>query len=281
MFTRFLAGVRAAVGAHRLRQRRRAPRPPRRSPSTSPTWPRATRPSRRPRRSRSARPGTEKVLPLLEALREGSVYVRDLPGGRQGDRDRRRQGVGRRQDPRSAVRGVRSRADPGPDGKPMLVELSSLQEVSGRTQLAAGAASAHRRVLRSERPGRSRSSHAPGRGDQDGEHGRRKRRCPFSKARSPRRRIDGSATPSRRRSRSIRLRTGSDAERAAAAARLGALRSANGLERLSELAADAQTPAPLQAGGEGRGQADRALGDSSPRPSRSHFRACRSPRSSC
>ncbi len=49
----------------------------------------------------------------------------------------------------------------------------------------------------------------------------------------------------------IGLRTGSDAERVAAAERLGALRSVNALERLRELAADAQTPASLQAAAKG------------------------------
>ena len=43
----------------------------------------------------------------------------------------------------------------------------------------------------------------------------------------------------------IRLRTGGDAERVAAADALGRLRSANALERLREVAAEAQTPAGL------------------------------------
>ena len=44
----------------------------------------------------------------------------------------------------------------------------------------------------------------------------------------------------------VRLRTGTDQERVAAAQRLGALAGANGLDRLREIGADAQTQAPLR-----------------------------------
>ena len=74
--------------------------------------------------------GDRKVLPLLEALREGSVYVRPLPGGKKetvivGDK------VNEGEKTLVPLFTAYGR-EPilGPDGKPLLVEVGKLEEVS-------------------------------------------------------------------------------------------------------------------------------------------------------
>ena len=74
--------------------------------------------------------GDRKVLPLLEALREGSVYVRSLPGGKKETvivGDKVSEG-----DKTLVPLFTAYGREPvlGPDGKPLLVELGKLEEVS-------------------------------------------------------------------------------------------------------------------------------------------------------
>jgi len=78
--------------------------------------------------------GDRKLLPLLEALREGSVYVRSLPGGKKETvivGDKVNEGD-KTLVPIFAAYGREPIPDPG--GKPVLVELSKLEEVpAGRS----------------------------------------------------------------------------------------------------------------------------------------------------
>src|SRR5262249_20811770 len=78
--------------------------------------------------------GDRNILPLLEALREGSVYVRALPGGVKetvivGDK------VTERDQTMVPLFSAYGRAPLlAPDGKPLLVELSTLTDVpAGRS----------------------------------------------------------------------------------------------------------------------------------------------------
>jgi urea transport system permease protein len=78
--------------------------------------------------------GDRKLLPLLEALREGSVYVRSLPGGKKETLivgDKVNEGD-RTLVPIFTAYGREPIQDPG--GRPVLVELSKLEEVpTGRS----------------------------------------------------------------------------------------------------------------------------------------------------
>jgi hypothetical protein len=74
--------------------------------------------------------GDRKIRPLLEALREGSVYVRSLPGGKKDTvivGDKVSEGD-KTLVPLFTAYGREPIA--GPDGKPLLAELSTLAEVS-------------------------------------------------------------------------------------------------------------------------------------------------------
>jgi urea transport system permease protein len=189
--------------------------------------------------------GDQKILPLLEALREGSVYVRELPGGRKETvivGDKVSEGD-RTLVPLFAAYGREPLV--GADGKTILVELSTLQEVSAGRSLRLALRplidafsgqndlvdpdAATRRGAATKMGNTGAASALPVlEGALAKEHDRWVRYA-----------IEEAIAL-------IGLRTGSDPERVAAAERLGRLRSANGLERLRELAADAQTPAPLQ-----------------------------------
>jgi len=79
--------------------------------------------------------GDRKILPLLEALREGSVYVRPLPGGKKetvivgdkvSDGDKTLVPLFRAYGREPIV---------GSDGKPVLAELATLEEVSSGRSL--------------------------------------------------------------------------------------------------------------------------------------------------
>ncbi len=189
--------------------------------------------------------GDRNILPLLEALREGSVYVRKLPGGgretvivgdkvTEGDKTLVPMFSAYGREPLT-----------GPEGTPLLVELSALEEVaagrslrlalrplidafSGQTQLADPDPAARR-----------------GAATKMGNSG------------------DAGALPvltealSRERDRWVRhaieeamaligLRQDDPAARALAATRLGELRSVNALDRLRELTADGAAAAPVR-----------------------------------
>src|SRR5438093_10491174 len=189
--------------------------------------------------------GDRKILPLLEALREGSVYVREVPGGGK----------------ETAILGDKvSEGDKtlvplfsaygrepltGADGTPLLVELSTLQDVSAGRSLRLALrplidAFSGQNDLRDPDPTvRKAAATKMGNGSDagalqilsdtlTGEHDRWVRYA-LEEAMAL-----------------IRLRTGSEVERVAAAERLGALKSVNALDRLRDLGADAQSPAPLQ-----------------------------------
>jgi HEAT repeat protein len=79
--------------------------------------------------------GDRKILPLLEALREGSVYVRSLPGGKKETvivGDKVSEGD-KTLVPLFTAYGHEPIA--GSDGKPLLAELSTLGEVSAGRSL--------------------------------------------------------------------------------------------------------------------------------------------------
>jgi urea transport system permease protein len=189
--------------------------------------------------------GDRKILPLLEALREGSVYVREVSGGRKetvivGDK------VSEGDKTLVPLFTAYSR-EPivGPDGKPLLVELSTLQEVSAGRSLRLAL-----RPLIDAFSGQSDltnpdSATRRGAATKMGNTGDASA-LPVLEgalAKEPDRWVRYSIDEA---INLIRLRTGSEAERVAAVERLGSLRSVNALERLNELAADAQTPAPLR-----------------------------------
>jgi urea transport system permease protein len=189
--------------------------------------------------------GDRKILPLLEALREGSVYVRSLPGGKketvivgdkvsEGDKTLVPLFSAYGREPLTAA-----------DGKPLLVDLSTLQEVSagrslrlairplidafsGQSDLA-NPDPAVRRAAATKIGFAGDSSGLPALTDA----------LAKEQDRWVRHAIDeGMAL--------IQLRQGSEAERVLAARRLGELKSANAVERLYQLIGDPQAPVSLQ-----------------------------------
>src|SRR5262245_3952746 len=189
--------------------------------------------------------GDRKILPLLEALREGSVYARALPGGKKDTvivGDKVTEGD-KTLVPLFSAYGREALA--GPDGKPLLVDLSTLEEVSagrslrlalrplidafsGQSDLTSPD-SAVRKGAAVKMGHTGDGSALPGLETALGKETDRWTRATIAEAIAL-----------------VRLRTGTDQERVAAARRLGDLASANGLERLRELGADAQAPAPLR-----------------------------------
>jgi urea transport system permease protein len=189
--------------------------------------------------------GDRKILPLLEALREGSVYVRTGPGGQKetviaGDK------VAEGDKTLVPLFGAYGReALTGADGKPLLVDVSTLQDVPAGRSL--------RLALRPLIDAFSGSSQL---GDPDPNV----RRAAATKMGNV---ADVSALPAlsealgKERERwahhaieeamaLINLRAGDEAVRTAAAARLGDLRSVNALDRLRDVGADAAAPAGLK-----------------------------------
>jgi urea transport system permease protein len=189
--------------------------------------------------------GDPKILPLLEALRDGSVYVRTLPGGGKetvivGDK------VSEGDKTLVPLFTAYGRdAIAGPDGKPLLVELSALQEVSAGRRLRLALrplidAFSGQNDLRDPDPAVRR-----GAATKMGNAGDAAALDPLTAA------LSGERERWARYAMEeaialIRLRTGTDEERVAAARRLGELRSVNALDRMRDLAADGATPAPLQ-----------------------------------
>jgi urea transport system permease protein len=189
--------------------------------------------------------GDRKILPLLEALREGSVYVRTGPGGHKetvivGDK------VAEGDKTLVPLFSAYGReALTGADGKPLLVDVSTLQDVSTGRSL--------RLALRPLIDAFSGSSQL---GDPDPNV----RRAAATKMGNA---ADVSALPAlsealgKERERwarhaieeamaLINLRAGDEAARVAAAAGLGDLRSVNALDRLRDVGVDAAAPARLR-----------------------------------
>jgi len=189
--------------------------------------------------------GDRKILPLLEALREGSVYARSLPGGKKETviaGDKVTEGD-KTLVPLFAAYGREPLA--GSDGKPLLVDLATLEEVSAGRSLRLALrplidAFSGQNDLANPDPNvrkgaavkmahTAEASALPGIAAALEKEGDRWVRGALEEAQAL-----------------IRLRTGADGERVAAAERLGALGSGNGLDRLREVAADGQAPAPLR-----------------------------------
>jgi len=189
--------------------------------------------------------GDRKILPLLEALREGSVFVRTLPGGKKetvivGDK------VNEGDKTLVPIFTAYGR-EPilGPDGKPLLADLAKMEEVSTGRSL--------RLVLRpliDSFSGQSQLS------DPD-----------WTVRQAAAVKIGNTGDPgalptltealAKEKDRWVRyaleeaialiqLKAGSPAERVIAATRLGALGSGDALDRLREVAGAAETPAPLK-----------------------------------
>ena len=190
--------------------------------------------------------GDRKILPLLEALREGSVYMRLLPGGKKetvivGDKvaegDKTLVPLFRAYGREPIV---------GADGKPVLADLTTLGEVpTGRSLRIAirpliDAFSGQSDLVAPDPATRRAAATKMGyTGDaatrqvlEDALGKERDRWARFAL---------------REAIALIRLRTGSETERVAAAEALGRLRSANAMEPLYQIASDAQAPAPLAA----------------------------------
>ncbi len=192
-----------------------------------------------------AKTGDRKVLPLLEALREGSVYVRSLPGDKKETviaGDKVTEGD-KTLVPLFAAYGREPLA--GSDGKPLLVDLSTMEEVSAGRSLRLALrplidAFSGQNDLANPDPNVRKgaavkmahtadASALPGIAAALEKEGDRWVRGALEEAQAL-----------------IRLRTGADGERVAAAQRLGTLGSGNGLDRLREVAADGQASAPLR-----------------------------------
>jgi urea transport system permease protein len=190
--------------------------------------------------------GDRKILPLLEALREGSVYVRSLPGGKKDTvivGDKVSEGD-KTLVPLFTAYGREPIA--GPDGKPLLADLSALGEVSTGRSLRIAIrplidAFSGQSDLSNPDPAarRAAATKMAYTGDaatlkllEDALPKETDRWVRFALE-------EGSAL--------IRLRLGDPAERVIAAETLGRLRSANAMEALYQIAGDPQAPAPLAA----------------------------------
>jgi urea transport system permease protein len=189
--------------------------------------------------------GDRKVLPLLEALREGSVYVRQLAGGKKetvivGDK------VSEGDKTLVPIFSAYGR-EPivGPAGKPLLVELSKLEEVStGRSLRLAirpliDAFSGQSQLTDADWTVRSSAATKMGNAGDPGALPALTEALAKEQDRWVRYSIDEAIAL-------IHLKSGPPAERVIAATRLGALGSSDALDRLREVADGADTPAPLK-----------------------------------
>ena len=189
--------------------------------------------------------GDRKILPLLEALREGSVYVRGLPGGKKetvivGDK------VSEGDKTLVPVFSAYGREPlTGPGGKPLLVELSSLQEVSAGRSLRLAlrplidAFSGQSDLINPDPAVRRAAATKMGNAGDPSALPTLTDALAKEQDRWVRHAVEEAMAL-------IRLREGTEAERVLAARRLGELRSVNALERLQELSVDAQAPAVVQ-----------------------------------
>jgi len=189
--------------------------------------------------------GDRNILPLLEALREGSVYVRSLPGGKKetvivGDK------ISEGDKTLVPIFSAYGRAPVlGPDGKPLLLDLAKLEEVSTGRSL--------RLAIRPLIDGFSGQSQLT---DPDWTV-RRGAATKMGNAGDPGALPALTEALAREQDRWVRyaieeaialvhLKGGSPAERAIAATRLGTLGSGDALERLREVADSADTAPALK-----------------------------------
>jgi len=189
--------------------------------------------------------GDRKILPLLEALREGSVYVRPLPGGRKetvivGDK------VNEGDKTLVPIFTAYGR-DPiqGPDGKPILADLSKLEEVSTGRSLRLvlrpliDAFSGQSQLADPDWTVRQAAAVKIGNVGDPGGLPALTEALAKEKDRWVRYALEEAIAL-------IQLKAGAPAERVIAATRLGALGSGDALDRLREVAATADTPPALK-----------------------------------
>ena len=189
--------------------------------------------------------GDRKILPLLEALREGSVYVRALPGGKKetvivGDK------VNEGDKTLVPVFTAYGR-EPllSPAGKPLLVELSKLEEVpTGRSlrlvlRPLIDAFSGSTQLADPDWTVRQAAAVKMGNSGDPGALPTLTETLAKEKDRWVRYAIEEAIAL-------IQLKSGSPAERVNAATRLGALGSGDALDRLREVDAAADAPPALK-----------------------------------
>jgi len=189
--------------------------------------------------------GDRKILPLLEALREGSVYVRPLPGGKKETvivGDKVTEGD-KTLVPLFSAYG--REAIVGPDGKPLLAELSKLEEVStGRSLRLAirpliDAFSGQSQLTDADWTVRRGAATKMGNTGDPGALPALTEALAKEQDRWVRYAIDEAVAL-------IQLKSGSPAERVNAATRLGALGSSDAADRLREVVEATDTPPALR-----------------------------------
>ena len=189
--------------------------------------------------------GDRKILPLLEALREGSVYVRTLPGGKKETvivGDKVNEGD-KTLVPIFTAYGREPIA--GPDGKPLLVDLAKMEEVSTGRSLRLvlrpliDAFSGQSQLTDPDWTVRQAAAVKIGNTGDPGALPALTEALAKEKDRWVRYALEEAIAL-------IQLKAGSPAERVIAATRLGALGSGDALDRLREVAAAAETPPPLK-----------------------------------
>jgi len=189
--------------------------------------------------------GDRKILPLLEALREGSVMVRTGPGGKKdtvivGDK------VSEGDKTLVPLLSAYGR-EPllGADGKPLMVDVSTLEEVStGRSLRLAirpliDAFAGNTQLADADWTVRKAAATKMGNSGDTGAIPGLTEALAKEKDRWVRYELEQAIAL-------IKLKVGNEAERAAAAVRLGALGSADALDRLREVAADGGAPASVR-----------------------------------
>jgi urea transport system permease protein len=191
------------------------------------------------------RTGDRKLLPLLEALREGSVYVRPLPGGKKetvivGDK------VNEGEKTLVPIFTAYGREPVlSPDGKPLLADLSKLAEVpTGRSlrlvlRPLIDAFSGSTQLADPDWTVRQAAAVKMGNGGDPGALPTLTEALAKEKDRWVRYAIEEAIAL-------IQLKSGSPAERVNAASRLGALGSGDALDRLREAADTADAPPALK-----------------------------------
>ena len=189
--------------------------------------------------------GDRKILPLLEALREGSVFVRPLPGGKKDTvivGDKVTEGD-KTLVPLFTAYGREPIA--GADGKPLLVDVTTLEEVSSGRSLRLAirplldAFSGHAQLADPDWTVRKGAATKMGNSGDPGAIPSLTEALGKEKDRWVRYELEQAIAQ-------IQLKAGSDAERAAAATKLGALASEDSLDRLREVAADGGAAPPVR-----------------------------------
>jgi len=189
--------------------------------------------------------GDRKILPLLEALREGSVYVRPLPGGKKetvivGDK------VSEGDKTLVPLFSAYGR-EPlvGPGGKPLLIEHSKLEEVSTGRSLRLvlrpliDAFSGQTQLADPDWTVRQAAAVKMGNGGDPGSLPALTEALAKEKDRWVRYALEEAIAL-------IQLKSGSPAERIIASTKLGALGSTDALDRLRDVAGAADAPPELK-----------------------------------